>query len=569
MSRSDHASVRFPCPRCFARLKASATQAGTRRRCPQCQWVFDVPTEDRGVEPHEVYGFSHGTPSSPAAEQTYIAVDCPVCGTRLAATEDQVGQRMACPDCHTEVVVPAAEAGPVEDRQRPPDVSVEGYALSDEVDADESRRGPRAADQTYIPVTCPLCDTLMKVAENQVGREVVCPDCQVPTIVRRPAEAPAAKKPIDAGQGGEYGLREQSDRPAASSPEFSSLTAVVCLRCGTRLHVAADRVSEEMACPDCDDVMIVAPPPAKRKHDPRDDDVGEYELRETDEGPAVADRRLPRQPDAASPRRSAPGQTPPRWLFFSGVFGIPVHRNTWPRFLALSCWAMVAPWLGVVASAIERDNLFSWLSQMLLTTLAGMIGFFWAMVTSVHCLTILQETAAGNDQIESWPGGLFLDWIAQCLYVFNSLLLSILVGVILAWAVGPDHPWAWLLLLGGVLVLFPVTLLSMLETGSALIPFSRPVWGSLFSVWRAWGLFHLETIAMLLPAGWIVRQTWALMTLLGVVVSSMATVAMAMIYFRLLGRLAYRCSETFARASQPADATGSGEEDEDAHEPRR
>ena len=43
---------------------------------------------------------------SPAAEQSYVAVPCSVCHTRMLATLDQVGGKLICPDCGTATVVP-------------------------------------------------------------------------------------------------------------------------------------------------------------------------------------------------------------------------------------------------------------------------------------------------------------------------------------------------------------------------------------------------------------------------------------------------------------------------------
>ena len=55
MARPDETSIRFPCPHCFARLRASPAQAGTQRRCPMCQWVSEVPTQSRALKPQEGY----------------------------------------------------------------------------------------------------------------------------------------------------------------------------------------------------------------------------------------------------------------------------------------------------------------------------------------------------------------------------------------------------------------------------------------------------------------------------------------------------------------------------------
>ena len=289
MAKPDDSSVRFPCPRCFTRLKASLAQAGTKRRCPRCQRVFEVPATSRGLTAHEGYAVNKGMDRSPAADPRYIAVGCPVCSTRMYATEDQVGRELVCPDCDTVVLVPPpAEAEKEKIRRGSSGVEVEEYALCDDVAADALPSGSRPADPRYIPVTCPVCDTLMKVAEDQIGQQIVCPDCRVPTIVAPPAETPARERGpaiLAIGEVGEYAIRDE-DRPTAGSPAaHPSYVAVVCPLCNTRLHALQEQVGQEIVCPDCNTTMVVPPPaetPPKRKG-PGDIAAGgaeEYALRE-------------------------------------------------------------------------------------------------------------------------------------------------------------------------------------------------------------------------------------------------------------------------------------------------
>ena len=137
------------------------------------------------------------------------------------------------------------------------------------------------------------------------------------------------------------------------------------------------------------------------------------------------------------------------------------------------------------------------------------------------------------------PNLLALEDAGQCLYVFNSLFLAVLpavlaarlwsrMGVPMAWAIG-----------GGIAMLFPILLLSMLAANSPLHLLSLRVWRSLLGGGLAWIGFHLTTfaaglavaaleIALWRHAGWAVD----------VAVTAVVAAVGWMVYFRLLGRLA-------------------------------
>ncbi|MFO7905012.1 MAG: hypothetical protein R6U98_20270, partial [Pirellulaceae bacterium] len=102
MTSSGRSSVTYLCPRCHAKLSANAEDAGERRECPHCRKVLKVPgtgtpadsTSQRSHSPSKTGGIAN------------IPVICPLCGTRMYATTDQIGQTMVCPDCLESVVVP-------------------------------------------------------------------------------------------------------------------------------------------------------------------------------------------------------------------------------------------------------------------------------------------------------------------------------------------------------------------------------------------------------------------------------------------------------------------------------
>ena len=58
----------------------------------------------------------------------------------------------------------------------------------------------------------------------------------------------------------------------------------------------------------------------------------------------------------------------------------------------------------------------------------------------------------------------------------------------------------------------------------------------------AWLAFYLQAISLLAAAGFLYELAWQLQPPLAIPLSALLFSAVVMIYFRLLGRLAYYCS---------------------------
>ncbi|MFZ5833013.1 MAG: hypothetical protein ACOY3P_23245, partial [Planctomycetota bacterium] len=182
---------------------------------------------------------------------------------------------------------------------------------------------------------------------------------------------------------------------------------------------------------------------------------------------------------------------------------------------------------------------------LILAAGAMVVGLSVATVFALAGLSILSDTAAGNDRIENWPDAIgFFDGIGSAFFVFNAGFLSCVAGAGLAalfreigWEGVIGYPVA-------IFVLFPLLLLSMLDNASPLLPVSLNVFGSLW--WRAgaWTLFYVQSFVIFALAGaavWATLRTERLLLVSFVAATALATVGM--IYFRLLGRVAWCCSD--------------------------
>jgi len=519
--------------------------------------VFEVPTPARAARQRRnvgEYRVSEGMGALPAEEQPHLTVMCPVCSALIRVAEDQVGQEVRCPDCDTPVVV----ARPVEIKREKsrPAVPLEEYAFCEEVDP--SAPGPRTADRTYVPVTCPVCRTFMQVPEDQVGQEIVCPDCREPMVVPPPVVA-EKKEAVPAAEYGEYAVREDDELPCESPAAEETRFAFRCPLCDTLIRVGRDQAGEQMVCRDCHTLFVVPPPPApKRKLDLQSRAGDVYDVGDSIEvpeyRPLIPPPRWRPRPGVESgvDRIKEAGRVrarPPRWTFFSGIFGFPAYRNSWPRWVGLSLGLMAPLLLGQLAVKLAMvpagpwAGAIPWIASMVLCGLAFLLGLMWSVVAFVSCLSILRDTAYGCHDIENWPEAVFQDWVGEFFFLIGSLGVSVLPGLVIGRVLESAGIAGWPSVWISIVLVFPVSLLAMLETNSPLSPFSLPVWRSLLYAWWAWGLFYVETTVLIAALGGLGLLAAIYVPVMGMVLAAPLLVATLMIYFRLLGRLAWRCGE--------------------------
>ncbi len=522
--------------------------AGKRRRCPKCQWVVEVPRESRRSD-FEEYAFDDG--SLPAADsEPEIPFECPVCRTHMTAPKEQIGKQVACPDCRTTVTVPAMPAP----RPRKQAAPLDAYSLGEDYDPDV----PPAPQQEYLAMYCGRCGTLMQIAPDKVGSEVTCPDCGTAKVV----ELPRLPGNRDAAVTTEsYDVHEEIGQPPPESVAYKEYVGFVC-RCGTRLAAPVAEVGRQWTCTDCGRSVTVPPPRAKRpKPDPTKEVDGEYEAQaapaaESEEAsapyrpPIWVPSRVKQMLEENSRLRPLP--PPPRWPLVCGVFTFPWRRANLGKWFSLSIGAMLFGTLGLVGFAMGRGigmgdgpgAIGPAVISMLCQVLGGVLGIAWAGVLFINLLTILGDTAAGADDVGAWPEAIaFLDWAGSAFFLINSLALAALTAAGIGWVLDQARLPGVLARAGVPFVLFPFLLLSMLEVNSPLVPLSKAVCRSLADNWRAWAAFYLESLLL-------VAVTWAIAIaamlfgspLLAVPVLALTIVASLMIYFRLLGRLAWCCS---------------------------
>jgi len=324
-----------------------------------------------------------------------------------------------------------------------------------------------------------------------------------------------------------------------------------CPYCAATLEIGEGRAGGSMTCAFCKGQVEVPKPSKPRRH-------GEYDLEGDDGRPRGSSATLGKLTAAdieeleedEEPRKKKRRRPKMEWQLFVGGFGFPWSPGAVMQWLLIAIWATAAGWLAQSAIALGIHQALGGanLNQSILALLAGMgalmAGVALAGIAAIHGMTILLETTAGNDRMENWPNvGLFLDWIGDLWFIFNTATLSVVLGLGLDWLLPgllATREWTVAIM---VFFVFPILLLCSLESGSPFLPVSAIVFASLGRHGIAWLAFYLQAGSLLALAAAMVYYfaPW-LEPRLAIPLAALLFSAVVMIYFRLLGRLAFYCS---------------------------
>lgn len=305
-----------------------------------------------------------------------------------------------------------------------------------------------------------------------------------------------------------------------------------------------------MTCPRCKGQVEVPKPQKPRRRD-------EYDLQEDDAASRASSASLGKLTAAeieALEENEGPRKKRRRpkmeWHLFLGGFAFPWSPGAVMQWLLIAIWAAVAGWL--TRSAIDLGinqglgdvSMYHTIVALLAALGALLAGLGCAGVAAIHGLTILLETTAGNDRMENWPNvGLFLDWIGELWFIINSAAICVMLGLGLNWLLPGLMATREVTVAITVFLVFPILLLCTLETDSPFLPISSVVLASLWRHGIAWLAFYVQAGSLLAAAAAMVYYLGPqLDPRLGIPLAALLFSAVVMIYFRLLGRLAFYCS---------------------------
>lgn len=569
MTTPGSRSVSYLCPQCHAALTASEDDAGQRQACPHCGKMIKVP--GRPSSPPA------SSPAQPTAQRNEpatagianVAVLCPICGTRMYATREQVGKTMVCPDCLETVPVPASGQSPRAPRASAPRPAAPPQASP--ADAAKPRRAPappptldssddedgglRLSDPIEIPSDKVLPQRFSELLRD--GSPVPGNDAAADWVVE--PEAPAPQK-------------KSVPRPPTDD-EYS----VKCPVCDTLLYASPDEIGKRKNCPDChSSVEITAPRRKPRRVDPvRDEDyeghefvlsepvpVDVYSQTEQGKNPKTLGEEALRNAEREYERKHAEEDVePPATPLWTGLFSFFPASPVILRWVVFALMIAVACKLSLMihgwnASGGAMQQFFSLAG----TTARSLIFIITTLALGTTCLAILQDTANGQDEISQWPEGGLFEIITGAFPFGMAVFFSLLPGIILYTLVGSVGLMVtsrWIFLEFSLYLLFPVVQLSILESGSVAVPFSQPILRSLRDEFLLWFTFYLTSLALaLIIAVTLAGLTWDT-TFVVLLVMGAVWVFLLFLYFRLLGRLAWATQVRALLKNDPAEKNDS------------
>ncbi|MDR2114953.1 MAG: hypothetical protein LBP87_01080 [Planctomycetaceae bacterium] len=202
---------------------------------------------------------------------------CIRCQHAIEVSEEMVGKNIYCPVCYFKLVVPAAS-------------TVKSIDESQLYTADAVPVDVREMEnlKQFVSLRCPVCYTNISVTKEQIGAEIICPECAtnvyVPESIAEKVDRSLEEWARDnrtwdkrtqeererdgllwneqqtlPNQSGKetYALRDNK----VSAPEYQTIR-VYCKLCGTMLYASETQIGTELICPDCETRNIV---PARPK----------------------------------------------------------------------------------------------------------------------------------------------------------------------------------------------------------------------------------------------------------------------------------------------------------------
>ena len=554
MAGQSSSSIRFSCPSCGGRVKVPPGQAGEKCRCPRCDVEVIAPA---------------AAPEKPRSVDPYGDDD-------FFMSDDETRQQTARPvitlddEFATPLGPPPAPSLPKAELAKPPE------------------HKPDSAGPDYAPVSPGDAEAIELLPVDDA-----------------PVELPQEARDVESAK----------DRPTATAgharkaatprhkKQQSEQFGVVCGLCGTRIYATPDQVGQELTCPDCHSKVPIRAPKVRKKSPPPpppddDDDEDTFRLSELEERPqsdylqrasqALAAGAGAAAGDGASegpPKRRASESGKPTGLnliadqarsvlakakaemeeaerskaklpdrpFVTGMISFLFDVRAATRWLVLTFLLQGA--LSILAMAADHD------AGALLMMPVAVFLFLFLWTAPVCYLAILQDTANGYDMIEQWPGVNVIEWMGEAFYVINAFFASatpgVLFGVLLTCG-GVPKSFAFFFVLVSFFTLFPVFLLSMVEEGSPLSIASSAIWRSLLVARPLWIKFYLFSLGIAFAA--LMGMVIAVAALkyaspaIGFVLCGVAiafVIAVTMVYFRLLGRLAWCLSELDRQRPKP------------------
>jgi len=188
-----------------------------------------------------------------------IEFRCQQCLHLQKIDESKIGQQVYCRVCYFKLTVPAESTiKPIDESQL--------YSL-------DAKPWDMRDQHELISFPCDVCNTNIGVRKEQVGEEIICPECGtkiiVPKSIATIAEA-RRKEKLDkvielTRYKATYSLQDGTTVP---TEDWSKRFRFLCRLCGTTLFATEEQVGTLVTCPDCETKTKVLPQTRKTETAP-------------------------------------------------------------------------------------------------------------------------------------------------------------------------------------------------------------------------------------------------------------------------------------------------------------
>ena len=452
-----------------------------------------------------------------------FAIRCRSCGSTLRLGQQDLGTERACPRCKTLLKVPR------------------------EVDARQQAQAEEAKHE--FSFLCKLCGTRMYGRPSQIGKGLSCPDCETLNVVPTP-QKPAAKK-VPQNDGDEYELAPIEERPPpttvapSAEPAGTYRIRLMCSYCDSMLYADSRQIGQQVDCPDCHAKVTVRDvPPPKPKRQVRLEDQPDIAFAPAAERPQEASNAESLMSSAMEHvvEKEKDRPVPPKRPFAFDVYLFPFTSAH-----VVIYGVMLAAFMSICNLCFQEAARSSGLG-MIIGVFMGVTGVFFAalslVVAGYVATNVVTWAAMGYQKIIEWPGFDVFDWLKRTLFLFNGFAVSSAPGALVAYMI-PGGNWRAIFPLVSTFALFPLVMLSMVSEASPFVPFSGFIFASLNRVRSGWLKFYAHAACLL----GLVYVLWAIGNFLQIETMYLiigVTVYSLLVYFRVMGRLAYIIDEEMA-----------------------
>ncbi|TWU48397.1 zinc ribbon domain-containing protein [Rubripirellula reticaptiva] len=505
-----------------------------------------------------------------------LALQCPRCHGSVSVADDAAGKRVTCPHCEKPFLAPGLAASENDDDDwlkldddpvaakpvtaKPvaakPVATKPAAASSETANSNTPGMSAKPASKSNNGGSLPFDDVDFDAvdlgdlklpeqfnasAKPAVSNSKFSPDDEAllaeftSELDDFTAEVESIPKPIVATSTKAAGAA--GGKPAElAAPTHQNEYRVHCNICSSVTHAKASQAGKTIKCPDCHSAIVVPPPPKiQKKVEINMDEAASFQFEESQ----IADRRpdpytksatalldeAAREETVSGPHKYEDQPDLVQWL--KDVFGVFTDSGVVMHWIVLSVLASV-PAFFILSTDIS------------ILRLALIVGGFIMGGMVVGCgFAIMQSVANQEDHVSEWPtfdpfgwlGTLFVAFAAAgvafipvwmaCSFVFGQNLISVAITMF------------------SVYTLFPFVLLSMLDMGSPLVPFSAEVARSVTKCQESWGGFYFSSGLLFVCLFLLLAALSTMSPPVGAVIAIVAVIGIAFTYFAMIGRLAY------------------------------